>query len=390
MEDLFSELDSLFEKDNALNKEIDDGFSNLDDQLKEYERMEEISHNFADYINDIDRQFAEKTGLTKTDIAFLAVATGLQLLRQAIFLKPRMGDKEASKEPHEKNQEFFDKNFEEKKATDSKKYYYASFGDILDVSRPVPYDVTYGSKEFNLGGDGGLGSNHRFKVPGHDPVLGLVYGTANIVTNTITSYYQVSAHVKYMPTSHGYAPTIYARAETLKVFYELVQRAKDDLKSVCAALVKQVYHIKADQYSHMGIPIPIIGIMSPELSQELASYGVDWINFKQAGLAGIIDLLIALIHRLIYDGPKTEIDLKLYKIRTKKILDYSGIIAETSNVIYVAVNAYLGNEGAIKRLDLGGITYLVGKLIYDHKFMSEVKKEFLDSELDKIVRGEVT
>ena len=388
MGDVFSELDSLFEESDALDAEIDFEFSEMDGLLKEFERMEDVSKNFANYINDIDKQFAERTGLSKVDIAFMAVATGLQILRQAIFLKQRMNDKDAAKKPHEENEELSKKLFGDQKATDSKKYYYASFGDILDISRPVPYDITNGSKKFGLGGKGGLGSDHRFKVPGHDPVLGLVYGTANIVTNTITSYYQVSAHVKYMQTNHGYAPTIYAAAETIKMFNEFAKRAKEDPRSVCAALIKQIYHIKADQYSTMGIPIPGIGKFSPELAQELANYGMDWVNLKQVGLAWIIDMIIALMHRLIYDGPQTDMDLKLYKVRTKKILDYSGVIAETSNVIYVGANALLGNESALDQLDLGGIAYLVGKLIHDHKFMADVKKEFLDSELDKLIKGD--
>jgi hypothetical protein len=47
----------------------------------------------------------------------------------------------------------------------------------------VPYDITKGSKDLgiNMGG-----KYHRMYTLGHDPILGWVFGTANILTDCIT------------------------------------------------------------------------------------------------------------------------------------------------------------------------------------------------------------
>lgn len=385
MNDTLSELDSLFEESDRLDDETSLLFDNMREITQETSRIEEITTSFSDYVDDINVQFSEKTKLTKSDMPFLALATGLQTLRQALFLKPRMDDKTAASSPHEQNKDINNLLFGKHDATDSKKFYYASLGDILDIHRPVPYDITDGSKAFLLGGNGGLSSDHRFKVPGHDPILGLLYGTANITTNTITSYYQISAHVKYIQTENRRKPTIYAQANTLSIFNALAVRIKEDPTSVAAALIKQIYHIKADEYSEMGIPIPLVGKFNPSFSRELADYGLDWVNFKQFGIVCIIDWIIASLHRLLYSGSNYE--LNLYKCRTKKILEISNGMADIANLLYVGSNLITGNKQAIKQLDLAGLLCLSLKIINDQKFFSRVKKEYLDNEIDRIMGG---
>ena len=390
----FDELDFLFNEIDRLDNETNECFDYYRRIVTESERVQEIAENFREYIDEIDENFAKKTKLTKVDIAFLALATGLQVLRQyALAPKERTNDKEAAEKAHKKNQKQNEKFFDKEDATNSKKYYYASMGDILDVSRYVPYDITNGSKKYGLGGlNKGLGSDHRFKVPGHDPILGLFYGTANILTNTITSYTQQSCHVKKIANNKGYeVPQIYAKASTKEVFTKVKDRFDTDKPAVAAALIKQIYHIKSDELSKEGIPIPFVGKLSPELAKTLANYGVDWANSKQvakqATVAVLIDCIIAMIHRLYYDGT-TDMDLKLYKVRTKKILDYSGVIASTSNIIYVGVSAAMGDTSATDKLDICGIAYTVWKLIKDKKYMADVKKEFMDKNIDELIEGD--
>ena len=66
------------------------------------------------------------------------------------------------------------------------KKYYASVDEI--IKNPVPFDAI--RKEENVKNSINnpkiSGFNHRFKALGHDPYLGLVFGTANIMTSTIT------------------------------------------------------------------------------------------------------------------------------------------------------------------------------------------------------------
>ena len=88
----------------------------------------------------------------------------------------------------------------------NEKPYYASLEHII-TKIGVPYDATAGLTEKNLSAlkakertwDLDLsemipnekislfkGANHRFATLGHDPILGLIFGTGNIMTNTIT------------------------------------------------------------------------------------------------------------------------------------------------------------------------------------------------------------
>ena len=51
------------------------------------------------------------------------------------------------------------------------------------IESGVPYDTIKGTAALGLGIGG---TNHRCKTLGHDPILGWVFGTANILTNTMT------------------------------------------------------------------------------------------------------------------------------------------------------------------------------------------------------------
>lgn len=86
-----------------------------------------------------------------------------------------------------------------------------------------------------------------------------------------------------------------------------------------------------------------------------------FIASKQAGYAIFINYIIALFHGLFYDG-KTEMDRKLYEVRTRKILMYSNIVASALNLGVCGLAAYRGNyKSAYENLDLGGI----GKMLKD-------------------------
>lgn len=77
----------------------------------------------------------------------------------------------------------------------------------------------------------------------------------------------------------------------------------------------------------------------------------------------------------------------VYAVRTRKILSYSNALASASNVIYVAINGYLGNAGALKKLDVGGLLVTIYRLVSDYRYVAQIKKEFLEKEFHKIVMG---
>ena len=394
LDKLLLEADELLLEADELKKESDASFDKLEEIKKEKLRVQQVASNIDKHLSDIDAEFEARTKLNDVDIRFLVLATSLQVLRQYLLMpKERMNDKDAAKASHEKNQEIFDKYFGnlESENSNSDTYYYAPLNEILDLSNGVPYDVIQGSKKFELGGDNkGLnGNTHRFETLGHDPILGLYFGTLNILTNTVTTNKLRSYHVKKMPDSLGrMKPTIYAKAQTRKLYEAGKKRITDDKVAFAAALIKQIYHIQSDKNSIKGIPLPGVSCCSAEIANELADYGFDLANTEMYGkqfvYAMLIDMIISMLHRLFYDK-NIDGDLELYKVRTKKILDYSGVIASTSNVIKSSIMYITSGE---HNLDVGGIIYTIYKLIKDKEYIREVKREFIIRNFEKLILGD--
>ena len=97
-------------------------------------------------------------------------------------------------------------------------------------------------------------------------------------------------------------------------------------------------------------------------------------------------MVIGFIHGLFYnkekDGRRDH-----YEVRTRKILLYSNAISTSINLAYVGVNASAGNVGeALKKLDLGGLLVTLWRLFSDIRFITKVKQQFINEELDKVTR----
>lgn len=359
----------------------------------EYKRVENTYSNAPAIISDIEKQFKSATKLNKLDITFLFFATALQCVRQ-YFLTPfrdRLTDQEAAKNTKGHGKESSDRNHQ---------YYNPSLDEI--ISNPVPFDAIYGSKDFDLGLSG---NSHRAKTLGHDPILGWIFGTANIATSTMTTWNFQSYHVKTGFIASGASrDQITNHADTGKVFSytfdKIFNQGTEGKAKIGASLAKEAIHLKSDVGSKNSLPIPIISsVFSPEFAMELAEYGIDAVNVidigKQAMFSILINFLISMIHALFYDEAKDG-SKSLYQVRTRKILSYSNLIASASNLIAVAVteavaattgNADLAKKG-LKYFDIGGLLVTCYRLITDYKFIKEIKLEFLENEWYKAVYGE--
>ena len=137
-----------------------------------------------DELEKINNQFSRKTSIVnKTDLSFLAIATALQVAKTLIFpyvaekfnygksFNPSErldhADKSIKKAHKEANDKFRDKHME--------RHGTGQWINILYQS--VPYDIV---------GKSMSGKNHRLHTLGHDPILGWIFGTANILTDCIT------------------------------------------------------------------------------------------------------------------------------------------------------------------------------------------------------------
>jgi hypothetical protein len=367
---------------------------------KDAERVSETARNAGKIIADIDRKFEQATKLTSIDISFLFLAVALQVARQYFFtnFKERLGDQDAAKDSKKIEEDWLGKETKTEakdRRNSTHSWYRPSLQEV--TFNPVPFDQTTG-----LVGLGGA-FEHRAKTPGHDAILGYIFGTANIATSTLTTWNMQSFHIKYGDIGSMLRPIGTNYANTSLVFDHAFKRMTDEGMEgkiiMAVSLFREAMHLKSDMYSKVSLPVPLVSSISPEFAKQIAGYGFDVANIaavgKQAVYAALINTIIAMIHRLMYEYNGGG-NLTLYEVRTRKILSYSNIIASVSNVIAVAIMGIVGcrtgNEKLIKKalnyLDIGGLLVTVYRIVTDTKFIEQVKQEFLEKEFYNTVMGD--
>lgn len=369
---------------------------NLCIMADEHARVAEIYEHASEILSDIDRGFCEYTKLDKIDVTFLMLATALQISRWVIIsiINQNLGEK--LKDSRKKDN---DSTIEEKKQKNQKEYEnkhkweernsekYPTWKEI--VKDGVPYDVTVGSPEFGVNMGGG---DHRAHTLGHDPVLGWIFGTMNIITSTISIEDFRTFKVLKEPSPKHWA----YKTNVLSGFEMMFESIKEDDKRLPAAVFAQANHLGSDYFTHKGLPIPLLEVFNSEIASKLYKEGYDTLCFMkdvavvgaQAGIAIFINMLISLLHGLFYDQKKHE-SRDLYEVKTRKILSISNLIATSSNVIWVGGNMFAGNESAINDLDIGGLCVTIHRLITDHKFIDKIKHEYIHNHWeDRILNNE--
>lgn len=387
-------LEELRAKRRMLQEASEVTLNNMTLIANESERVAEVAHHSREILDNLDAEFERQTGLNGVDISFLFFATAMQCAR--IFLMNKLtqienaGQGNKTEDAIHEFQNKILKKFDNGERLQPTKYN-APLNQII-FGRGVPYDATaYGTEEMKA-----LkifkGANHRFATLGHDPVLGLIFGTTNILTNTITctkSPIISTFHVTY--DSEIKNPKITAPASTIKALKYATDRCQDDMKSVVAAVIKQILHIGTDLYTPKGIQLPGANlILSNTHVEELTKYISTGDVIKagaSAGLSVLINFLIATVHNLMYDETKYN-DRDVYNVKTRKIIMYSNTIASASNLVWVGANMVAGNEGAIKDLDIGGLIITINRLLTDTKFIRKVKEEFVIGGFNKLIQGE--
>lgn len=372
--------------------------------VEENHRVVKVAHDAEYLINDLENEFNRQTGLDGIDASFLFLVTALQLSRIIINMLTKI---EKAGVGNVKEHKLQNNSIE--------KPYYSSLEHII-TTLGVPYDATrylndktielYLNKGHTSNFDPNdlktenlkifKGANHRFATLGHDPILGLIFGTANIMTNTITSVKKEGIlpviktnHVVY--TSLYKNPSIDKNASTLEMFNQSIQRTIDDPKVFVASLIKQIIHIGTDLYTPYGIQIPGANlVLSNKQTEKFTKYistgDLIKIGFS-AKIFELINNIITIFHNLLYDEQKYS-SRELYNVRTKKIILYSNLIASSSNVIWVGANMYSGNKKAIKDLGIGGLLVTLYHLIYDTRYIQKIKEEFVLNGFKDIIKGD--
>mgnify|MGYP006359840005 FL=1 len=388
-----SRIDELRAKRNNLHNRSEEIFEDAERIRQESLRVADVAHNAEIIIKNLDEEFAKKTGIiNKTDLSFLMIATALQVAKSLIFPyvaekfdygksfdpSERLdhNDKSIEKAHREANDKFRDKRIE--------KHGTGHWINIL--YQTVPYDITTGSKDLgiNMGG-----KYHRMYTLGHDPVLGWIFGTANILTDCITfNNFHTNRISRVDPITGSKKMSITPEVVFLgQMFKECYDEVKADPLNLPAAIFAQAQHLKSDEFTKLGLPIPLLSSINENFASNLYRENYDVLCFaRDAKIIGasfvvskLVDIIISLTHGLFR---KENEDKDLFEVRTRKILLISNAIASTSTVVNAAITS---NP---KNLDIGSLLNTTVHLFTDLKFIQQVKQEFILNEFEKLVMGE--
>jgi hypothetical protein len=325
----------------------------------------------------------------------------------AIYEQERL---KAYKESHK------DKKIESTDEFYRKKMKYRTWIEIL--SQPVPYDAMYAIDKRRMPALNGLNSldrdgnyanicpkNHHVATLGHDPVLGWIFGTANIMSKTISmmnfqSYGVVSVHT--IRSLNEFHPVNELEFYDQKIDYDApwlmgeiikycVDSIREDSKRLPAAVVRQGIHVASDKYCKEGLPIPLVSTLDPKKAQKMINEGWNSREFTyllgkdlaNVGINAAVSIFINLVIKSIYlfcMEPDEE-DFDLREVRIQKILTISNIIASSSNILYVTI------KKNIAKLDIGGIGVAMLQLFQSKKFISQMKQEYIAKGLEKRIMG---
>lgn len=355
--------------------------------LEDIMTEKEIDDSFQE-LEKINKEFSRKTSLVnKKDLSFLVIAMALQVVKNLIF--PYIAEKFDYGKLFDKSTrlDHNDKSIEDvhRKANDRYRDQHIEKNGtgywINILYQTPPYDITRGSAKIgiNMGG-----AYHRLYTLGHDPILGWIFGTMNILTDVITlndfKSYRVVRKPKMMIT-----PERVSMGMLLQESYDCV---KSDYLNLPAAIFAQAQHLKSDEYTKLGLPVPILEVINEDFASELYKNNYDSLclarDVKIVGssfiVSKIIDMIISLVHGLFREKNESR---EIYEVRTRKILLISNTIATSSTVINTCVTKNL------KNLDIGGVLNMVTRLFTDIRFITKIKEEFVASEISDKMKAEI-
>lgn len=326
----------------------------------EYLRVAQFSGQAGYVIDQIDRQFREKTKLSGYDTILLFLCVALQCARQYLLTNDKL----------------------RLTAVQGDAFVDDTIGKILPPTwedalfQSVPYDAIQTSPHIS---DTGLaGTTHRYRTLGHDPVLGWIFGTANIMTNSLTKSDIVTTYQVSNMTILRHYPL-----GTLGMLNKAAEYAKNDPMLLVASTARQAIHFGSDYFTKQGLPIPLIASVNNDVAKTMITKGhIDvWSATRGAALSALINQLIVTIHRLFYNEARDG-SPATHELRTRKILTYSNIMATGSNIIVTAFTKDL------TKLDVGGALVTLYRIVSDYKFIHEIKQDFLKNEFYNTVVGE--
>lgn len=409
----------MLDKYQKIKDEFDDGEKKFSSELENFSNAVDEIHNHAkktlnDFknvniiISDIDKQFAEKTRIINAkDMAFLWGAVAIQCARWILIptldletLTPTTDDRKDSTSEGKKDKTATGKQLDKGKEERDKQKYPDNKNIIL---LPVPYDAMKGTEDIVIPGVTKYGKqiysmNHHSATLGHDPLIGQVIGTANILTRSITF------HDATMTTRKVEIPSGRTQIVVKDPFYsipmmieDVLETSREDSDRIATALLKENLHLQSDKYTKTGLPIPLL---SADMQQKLLDSKwnskelEDIVKGAIKGIAKnsiatiVINTIVGTLHGFCYNEDCDE-SRRLYSVRTRKVVATSNVIAESINLAAVTGGTIVGvlseNGNLIKKsishLDIGGMIEAIHQIFRSKKLQEEIRREFLEQEL---------
>ncbi len=355
--------------------------------LEDIMSASEIDASFRE-LDAINKEFSRQTSLiNKTDLSFLAIATALQVTKALLFpyiaakagygsgFDPNKRMAHNDKSIEQKHREANDA-FKEKKLAGNK----GKTGYWINILyQTPPYDITRGSPAAGIQLHGG---EHRLYTLGHDPILGWLFGTMNILTDIITTNDFQSRRVQRNPMIilPGNVPI----STMVQESQEMIQA---DRLNLPAAIFAQAQHLKSDEFTKAGLPVPVLAVINEQFASKLYKEHYDALCFSQdakiVGASFIISVLIDMIIGLTHGIFRNEsVPKDIYEVRTRKILLISNSIASASTIINASITS---NP---KNLDIGSLLNTVTHLFLDIRFIARIKQEYIEAQIQNRLQAE--
>lgn len=347
----------------------------------------EINASFRK-LDAINKEFSRQTSLiNKTDLSFLAIATALQVTKALLFpyvagkagygsgfdpdTRLAHNDKSIVQAHREANDAYKEKTLGQNQG---KTGYWINI-----LYQTPPYDITHGSPAVGIQLHGG---EHRLYTLGHDPILGWLFGTMNILTDIITTNDFQSRRVQRNPMI--ILPGNIPMTTMLQEGQEMI--AADRL-NLPAAIFAQAQHLKSDEFTKAGLPVPVLSVINEQFASKLYKEHYDALCFsRDAKIVGVsfvisvfIDMIIGLSHGIFRDE---NVPKDIYEVRTRKILLISNSIASASTVIHTGITS---NP---KNLDIGSLLNTVAHLFLDVRFIARIKEEYIEAQIQNKLQAE--
>lgn len=225
--------------------------------------------------------------------------------------------------------EYFDKKFPEEemqKLANSK------------ISK-VPYDAQ-DNRHTTIRVEGLSAYYHRLLQLGHDPLLGFVFGVADILSGRMTTIDKAGNIVS-------------------QVMENYADRKESD---IFAALAKQVIHFKSDVTTSMGLPVPLMSLFNllqfgsigeeeqtiAEIVQGMYYEGYDFIHFCSMSIpAMLVEVIVRLGYAIkrIKEGHRVKDSIPLSldrekhpKLATMLFIAHAGATAANAGKVYFTQN----------------------------------------------------